>query len=79
MKITDTRILSLLRTYVVPEPLAAICVRLGVKPHARTGRWSRTAQKQYDAIGAALQRLKRAGKVEYVGGPGAGWRIARSR
>jgi len=55
--------------------LAWIAEEFGARRN-RKGGYSRKAWKTYTAIGATLQKLKRAGKVKYVGGKGAGWSLA---
>lgn len=52
-----------------------ICSSMGIKPN-RHGNYSTRMRARYNAVGQELQRLKRAGKVKYIGGPGAGWRLA---
>ena len=76
--ISDDDILRELTRFTVPASLNTLCAQFGVERN-RTGRYSKSGYEAYAHVGRSLQRLKRAGKVEYVGGSGAGWRISRGR
>lgn len=54
--------------------LADIAANFGAKRNRR-GSYSRRAYAIYNEVGQLLQRMKRAGSVEYVRGYGAGWRL----
>lgn len=70
----DDEILLALRGCVSPRKAEQICACLGIERN-RKGGWSNAAYAKYAAVGSALQRLKRAGKVRYVTGKGAGWKL----
>lgn len=72
----DRQIIDVLHGCSVPASLSRILAALGVITN-RKGLYSKRAHAKYTAIGRALQKLKRAGKIEYIGGAGAGWQIAR--
>lgn len=56
--------------------LAEIAANFGAKRNRRGG-YSKRAYAIYAKAGSLLQRMKRAGDVEHVGGGGAGWRLTR--
>jgi hypothetical protein len=72
----ETEILFQLRGEKIPRSASWICAQIGINRNRR-GSWSNTAYRKYGLIGRALQKMKRAGKVEYVGGKGAGWKLVR--
>jgi hypothetical protein len=76
-KITDKEILYVLGRSGMLMNLEWVCEELGIQ-RGRGGRYSRTAAAKYTAISAQLQRLKRAGSVEYVKGSGSGWRVPKA-
>lgn len=59
-----------------PVLLRDLCEELGLSfPSSR--RWSRVLHRQYAAVSAAMQRLRRAGRVRYVRATQAsGWELA---
>lgn len=74
----DNQIIDVLHEFTARASLSQILAALGVVPN-RKGRYSKRAYAKYTAIGRELQKLKRAGKIEYVSGSGAGWRLRGAR
>lgn len=56
-------------------PLRVIADKL-FKPARDPRKWSRRRVENYHAISGELQRMQLAGVVKFVGGKGAGWRLA---